>query len=133
MIRAGVAGALAALLAGCGSPGTSVTQDGNGSVNVTTPGATVTVNGGATCAHPDFAPLYADAKITTCAVGTVIYTTAATPAAILAWTRDQAGKSGLKIDLATDMNLSATEGSRNLMVMAMPEGTGSQVTVNWKN
>jgi len=121
---------LALLLAGCGQSAT-VTEGKDGGVTVEKDGTTVSVNG-KDCARASFVPLYADAKITTCVAenkrGTVIYTSAATPGAVLAWYRAAAEKAGLKVNLQTDMNLSASEGKRTLMVMA---GPGNQVTVNW--
>lgn len=119
---------LALLLAGCGaSPsGPAVTVDKDGK--------TVSV-GGKDCARAGFVPLYADAKLTTCAAdgkrGTIIYTSAAAPGAVLAWYRAEAEKAGLKVTLQTDMNLSASQGSRSLMVMAMMQGSDNQVSINW--
>ena len=124
-----LAAALALLLAGC-NQGATVTEGQDGSVTVEKDGKTVSVNAG-DCTRARFVPLYADARITTCVAegkrGTIIYTSAATPGAVLAWYRSEVEKAGLKVSLQTDMNLSASEGNRKLMVMAIDH----QVTVNW--
>lgn len=139
MMRATIAAGLALLMAGCGSPSSTVTQSADGSVKVETEGASVTVNA-KDCVRAAHAPLYADAKITTCVSdnqtegekrGSVIFTTPATPAAVLAWYKAEAEKAGLKTNLQTDMNLSASEGKKTLMVMAMAQGSETGVTVNW--
>jgi hypothetical protein len=97
---------LALLLAGCGSPA-NVTVGPDGSVKVGQGGSTVTVNS-RDCARAAFVPLYADAKVSTCVAdnetagekrGTVIYSSAATPAAVLAWHKAEAEKAGLKVNL----------------------------------
>ena len=119
---------LALLLAGCGSSG-----DSNKSVVIEKDGKTVTV--GKDCARARFVPIYADAKVTTCVAdpgrGTIIYASEATPGAVLAFYKTEAEKAGLKVNLQTDMNLSASAGKRTLMVMSMTQGSENQVTVNW--
>jgi hypothetical protein len=139
------------LLAACGgapsatvttADGTTVTASGNGSVSVKAGNGTADAGTMACTSKPDFVPLYADAKLVTCASGatgakgrgsgTAIYTTAATPAQILAWSKEQAEKAGLAQKLLTDMTYTAAEGDkRTLSVMAMAQGGGTQVTVNW--
>lgn len=135
MVRQAIASGLALLLAACG--GASVTQGPDGSVKVEKDGATVSVNA-KDCERAAHVPLYADAKVATCVStkegekrGTIIYTTAATPAAVLAWYKAEAEKAGLKVNLVTDMNLSASAGNKTMMVMAMMQGSQNQVTVNW--
>lgn len=127
MTRPVAAVALALLLASCGpsaGPGVTVEKDGK-KVSI----------GGRDCARATFVPVYADAKITTCVTeekrGSLIYASAATPGAVLAWTKAEAEKAGLKVTLQTDMNLAASEGNRKLMVMAMMSGSENQVSVNW--
>ena len=139
MVRLTIGAALGLLLASCGSPTGTVTQKADGSVTVQKDGATVTVNA-RDCQRAAHVPLYADAKVTTCVAdnqqsgekrGSVIFTSAATPATVLAWYRAEAEKAGLKVNLQTDMNLSASEGKKTMMVMAMAEGSATQVSVNW--
>lgn len=143
MVRLTIGAGLLALLAGCGGgapqQSTTVTPGADGSVTVAGSNASVTVNA-TECKKPDYAPTYADAKITTCvgdeqdareSRGSVMYTSAAAPAAVLAWSKEQAVKSGLEVSLQNDMSVSASDGDRTLMVMAMPQGSGSQVSVNW--
>lgn len=101
------------------------------------------VEGGNDCSkNPDFVPIYAGATIRICSnahfdamhrtSGTVAYGTSAAPAEVLAWSKEQAAKAGLTARLSTDKMFSAGEGSkRTMMVMALPEGTGSKVNVNW--
>lgn len=134
-MRLAMGAGLALLLSGCGGP--SVTKAPDGSVTVEKDGTRVSVNT-ADCAHAAFVPVYADAKITTCVTskdgdkrGTIIYTSAAVPGVVLGWYKAEAEKAGLKVNLQTDMNLSASEGKRTMMVMAMTEGQATQVTVNW--
>ena len=50
---------------------------------------------------------------------------------MLAFYKTEAEKAGLKVNLQTDMNLSASAGKRTLMVMSMTQGSENQVTVNW--
>jgi len=91
---------------------------------------------------PAFVPLYADAKVTLCSSGhddatrkdsgMLLYASAAAPAAVLAWSKDQALKAGLAERLSTPEMFSAADGEkRTVMVMAAPKGSGSQVTLNW--
>ncbi|MDF7774247.1 hypothetical protein P1X14_03210 [Sphingomonas sp. AOB5] len=103
----------------------------------------LSANGSNDCAkNPDFAPIYTDAKINVCSsahfdatgkdAGTVSYSSAAAPAVILAWSKEHATKSGLAERISNDKMFSAGEGNkRTIMVMALPEGSGSKVTVNW--
>lgn len=120
---------LAALLvAGCGRSAT----------------ATDTVIAGAEdCGKkPAFVPLYADAKVTLCSSnhddatrkdsGMLLYTSAAAPAAVLAWSKAEALKAGLAERLTTPEMFSAADGEkRNVMVMVASKGDGSQITLNW--
>jgi hypothetical protein len=153
MMRMTIAVGLAALLAGCGgSPSTtsatttasSSSENGSAGASV---GSVAAVTGGVEGSNdcskkPDFAPVYAGGTIRVCSSahfdaanrtsGTVSYTTAAAPAAVLAWSKEQAAKAGLAERLSTDKMFSAGEGARRtLMVMALPDGSGSRVTVNW--
>jgi predicted lipoprotein with Yx(FWY)xxD motif len=140
----------AVLLAGCGGKpsATVVTKDGtvvaksDGSVTVTTANESATLTAGAeSCTtKPDFAPVYAGASIKACVAGdalgrhsgSITYTVAAAPAAVLAWSKAEGDKAGLKQNLLTDSMLSASEGEkRTLAVIVTPEGSGSSVIVNW--
>jgi len=91
---------------------------------------------------PVFVPLYADAKVTLCSSGhddatrkdsgMLLYTSAAAPAAVLAWSKAEAAKAGLAERLTTPEMFSAGDGEkRTVMIMAAPKGSGSQVTLNW--
>jgi hypothetical protein len=134
MMRLTIAMGLA--LAGCGS------QTGTDSVQGKV-AEIASAKGSNNCdKNPDFAPIYSDAVIKVCSsahfdatgkdAGTVSYTTAAAPAAVIAWAREQAAKSGLTARIETDKMFSAGEGTKRTMAMFVrPEGTGSNVTVNW--
>ncbi len=91
---------------------------------------------------PAFVPLYADAKVILCSAshddaarkdsGTIIYTAAAAPGIVLAWSKEQVLKAGLTEQLSTPETFSASEGDRRTaMILAAAQGTGSQVTINW--
>lgn len=91
---------------------------------------------------PDFVPLYADARIETCVSGpagephresgTVIYTTGATPEAIIAWYRDKAALDGLVPALATPSLFSARDGGKRSMMAVVETARGAtKVTLNW--
>jgi hypothetical protein len=121
---------MALLLGGCGRHAKEVASD-------------TAIPGAPDCGKkPVFVGLYADAKVTVCSAirgsedgkdsGTIIYTSAAAPAAILAWSKAQAVKAGLIEQLSTPETISVAEGeTRTVMVMAAPNGKGSQVTVSW--
>jgi hypothetical protein len=142
----GVVVLTAMLLAGCGGASTTSTtkveQDGR-TVTVEGGGATVTTGAGIACANKaDFAPVYAGSTIKLCVSapveatgrisGSVSYTNAATPAAVLAWSKQQALAGGFKVNFETDTTFSArADDKRSLVVMVAPDGSGSQVTVNW--
>lgn len=91
---------------------------------------------------PDFVPLYADARIETCVSGpageprresgTVVYTTGATPDAIIAWYKDKAALDGLAPALATPTLFSARDGGKR-SIMAIVENVrgATKVTLNW--
>lgn len=92
--------------------------------------------------RPVFVPIHADAKVMLCSAnrsdatgkdsGTILYTSAAAPGAVLAWSKAEAVKAGLAEQLSTPESFSASEGDRRtLMVLAAAQGTGSQVTLNW--
>ena len=133
-----LAAGLALLLAGC-NQGATDTKSDDASLVVTAAKAGATL-APKDCGHAAHAPIYRDAKITNCVSdsmtegkksGSILYTSAATPGTVLAWYRGEAEKAGLKVALQTDMSLSASEGNRKLMVMAMMQGPDNQVTVNW--
>ncbi|MES2442684.1 MAG: hypothetical protein V4574_07620 [Pseudomonadota bacterium] len=129
MPRLALLAGLAVLLAGCG-----------GSRDVASDTA---IAGNKDCGKkPDFVALEADASVTLCSAnhddaarrdgGTIVYTSAAAPAAVLAAAKAQAAKAGLAEQLSTPEMFSSAEGDRRtVMVMAAPQGAGSQVTVSW--
>lgn len=91
---------------------------------------------------PGFVPLYGDARVETCVSGpgvdpkhesgTVIYTTGATPAAVLAWYKEKAAAEGLAPALSSETMFSAREGSkRSLMAMTQTVKGATKVTLNW--
>jgi hypothetical protein len=91
---------------------------------------------------PDFVPLYADARIETCVSGaageahresgTVVYTTGATPEAIIAWYRDKTAIDGLVPALATPSLFSARDGGKRSMMAVVETVRGAtKVTLNW--
>lgn len=91
---------------------------------------------------PDFVPLYADARVETCVAGpageprresgTVVYTTGATPDAIIAWYKDKAALDGLVPASATPILFSARDGSkRSITAMVEAAHGATKVTLNW--
>jgi hypothetical protein len=91
---------------------------------------------------PDFVPLYADARVETCVSGpageprresgTVVYTTGATPEAVMTWYRDKATGDGLIPALSTPTLFSARDGSsRTMMAMVETVRGATKVTLNW--
>lgn len=132
----------ALLLGACGSP--TVTFEDTSMKNASDLAATVSSPAPAVvdCSgKPDFAPVEAGATITTCTQGdiaatgktsgTIIYTSASAPAAVLAAAKAHATGAGLKVNIENETMVSASEGQRTLMVMAAAQDGGSQVTVNW--
>lgn len=140
MARMMVGLGLAALLSACGG---RPAVDNTASATETRAAEILSANGSNDCKkNPDFAPVYTDAKISVCSsahfdatgkdAGTVSYSSAAAPAVILAWSKEHATKAGLAERISNDKMFSAGEGQkRTIMVMALPEGSGSKVTVNW--
>jgi hypothetical protein len=126
-MRAGLI-AIVLLLAGCGSRGGDL------------PGDTA-IAGFPDCGKkPAFVPVQPDAKVLVCSVshetrkdsGTVIYTSAAAPAALLAAVKDATNKAGLEEKISTPETFSAGQGDRrSVTVMAAPKDAGSQITVMW--
>jgi hypothetical protein len=150
MVRVATAIGLTLLLTACGagsssSPSSTTTATASSNEISLGSAAALTggVEGGNDCSkNPDFVPIYAGGTIRICSnahldslhrtSGMVAYGTSAAPAAVLAWSKEQAAKAGLAERLSTDKMFSAGEGNkRTMMVMALPEGTGSKVTVNW--
>ncbi|MES2097250.1 MAG: hypothetical protein V4459_10875 [Pseudomonadota bacterium] len=139
-LRIFFAGAMLASLGACGES----TDDK--AANDATPANKVTevvAGGPMDCSKlPDFVPLYADAKVSTCVSGggvdpghesgTVIYTVPADPAAVIAWYKGKADSAGLVQSISTDTMYAAREGSkRTIMTMTEKVATGTKVTVNW--
>lgn len=151
-MRVAISAGLALLLTGCG--GASVTA-----TNSTTTGATareqpadaqmsdpLTASGGSNdCSkNPDFAPIYAGAKIVVCSsthfdnnnkdAGSVSYTTDAAPAAVLAFAKESAAKSGFTVRIANETMVSADQDNkRRFMTLARVEGGVTKVVVNWSH
>lgn len=139
-VRIILAGA-ALTLSGCEAGNDNVAAEDRGPTTT----ASVAAPGGsaADCSKlPDFVPLYADARIETCVSGpaaeprresgTVIYTTGATPEAVIAWYKDKAGVNGLTPALVTETMFSARDGSkRSLMTMVETVRGATKVTLNW--
>ena len=123
--------AVAALLAGCGG------------AKKDAPPTDTEVAGEKDCAKkPDFVPLYSDAKVMLCSAdhveatgkdsGTILYTSAAAPAALLAWSKEQALKAGLAEQLSNPGTFAGGQGdAKTLFVMATPQDKGSRVMINW--
>lgn len=150
-MRTMMAMGLAALLTGCGGAGTSTTTvtTSNGTTTSTTTSTdsltalTGGVEGSNDCSkNPDFAPVYAGGTIKVCSSahfdatkktsGSFSYTTPAAPAEVLAFSKEQATKSGLSERIASDKMYSAGEGTkRSLVVITLPDGSGTRATVNW--
>ena len=139
-LRIFLAGA-ALTLGGCEAGNDNHSTDDRGPT--TTASVAAASNAPSDCSKlPDFVPLYADARIETCVSGpaaeprresgTVIYTTGATPDAIIAWYKDKATIDGLVPALATPTLFSARDGSRR-SIMAMVETVrgATKVTLNW--
>jgi len=143
MMRMTIAIGLTALLAACGGSASSTSE------NTTTATSIAAVTGGVegsnNCSkNPDFVAIYAGGTIRVCSSahfdathktsGSVSYTTPAAPAAVLAWSKEQAVKAGLPERMSTDSMVSVGEANKRTMaVFALPDGSGSKVTVNWTN
>ena len=150
MARWAIAAGLAALVAGCGGTGSAPTPgnattptEGTATANAVMSDARTASGGSNDCSkNPDFAPIYTGATPTVCSsthfgntgkdAGSFHYDTAASPAEVLAFAKASAERSGLTVRIANDTMVSAGEGNtRTFMTMALPDGTGSKVTVNW--
>ena len=137
-LRIILAGAMLTL-GGCEAGNDNVAEDrGPAAANAVAAAGTA-----ADCASlPDFVPLYADARVETCVSGpgvdprhesgTVIYTTGATPEAVIAWYKEKANAQGLAPALSNATMFSAREGSkRSLMAMTETARGATKVTLNW--
>jgi hypothetical protein len=133
------------LVAACGSaPKTTDDPVGQNVAAAAAEGKPAALTAATDCgqAPPNFVPLYADAKITTCVSGpdgqkdhvsgTIVYTTQAKPAEVLGWSRGQANASGLGQRLSTDTMYSAGEERRRSIMVVVDTFNGqTRVTVNW--
>ncbi len=133
------------LLAACGgSPKTTDDPFGQNVAMAAAEGKPAALTAATDCgqAPPDFVPLYADAKITSCVSGpdgqkdhvsgTIVYLTNAKPAEVLGWSRGQANASGLGQRRATDKMYSAGEERRRSVMVVVDAVDGrTRVTVNW--
>ncbi len=142
-LRIILAGAMLTL-GGCEAGNDNQSADERGPTTTSSVAASGTAPAAKTdCAKlPDFVPLYADARVETCVSGpgvdarhesgTVIYTTGATPDAVIAWYKDKAALAGLTPALSNTTMFSAREGSkRSLMAMTETVKGATKVTVNW--
>jgi ABC-type enterochelin transport system substrate-binding protein len=149
-MRTTIAIGLTLLLGACGGGGSSSTTTASTSEPASDSAASATalaggVSGSTECAkNPDFVGIYAGGTIKTCSSahfdsthktsGSVSYTTPAAPAAVLAWSEDQAAKAGLPKRMSAASMVSVGEADKRMMVViALPDGAGSKVTVNWTN
>ena len=133
------------LVAACGgSPKTTDDPVGQNVAAAAAEGKPAALTAATDCgqAPPNFVPLYADAKITSCVSGpdgqqdhvsgTIVYVTQAKPAEVLGWSRGQANASGLAQRLATDKMYSAGEERRRSLMVEVDTIDGqTRVTVNW--
>ncbi|WP_227698548.1 hypothetical protein [Sphingomonas hengshuiensis] len=87
-------------------------------------------------------PLYADAQVTSCisgpdglpnhVSGTIVYTTAATPKAVLGWSRSQIDASGLAHRSLSENKYEAGEERRRSIMVVVDSYQGrTRVTLNW--
>jgi hypothetical protein len=156
-MRVAIGAGLALLLAGCGGAGTTTTNTSTSTTTETSSASREpasdakmsdprTASGGSNdCArNPGFAPVYAGSTMVVCSSthfgntgkdsGSFTYTTDATPAAVLAFGKESAGKSRLKVLIDTPAMLSVAEGDKRRFVMfPRAEGGKTKVTVNWTN
>ena len=154
-MRVAIGAGLALLLTGCG--GASVTATNSTTATETSSASReqpvdakmsdpLTASGGSNdCSkNPDFAPIYAGAKIVVCSsthfdndnkdAGSVSYTTDAAPAAVLAFATESAGKSGFTVRIANETMVSADQDNkRRFMTLARVEGGVTKVVVNWSH
>lgn len=135
-----------ALLASCGGRSQSEAEQDPLAQNVAAAaaeGTSARVAAAIDCSNkPDFVPVYADARITTCiagpdrppnhVAGTIVYMSDAEPGKLLGWSRAHANASGLAPRLATPTSYSAgEEARRSLMILVEPKDGATRVTVNW--
>jgi len=151
-MRVAIGAGLALLVAGCGGASVTVTNSTTASAAPREQPADaklsdpLSASGGSNdCSkNPDFAPIYADAKIVVCSsthfdsdnkdAGSVSYTTDAAPAVVLAFAKESAAKSGFTVRIANETMVSAEQGGkRRFMTMARTEGGVTKVVVNWSH
>ena len=140
-LRIFMAGAMLATLGACGEDDGNA-QAANDRGPTTTASVVASGSGPADCSKlPAFVPLYDDARVETCVTGagepgresgTVIYTTGAAPAAIIAWYRDKAKSDAMAEALSTPTLLSVRDasGSSLMALVETVKGT-TKVTLNW--
>ena len=152
MARLAIAAGLTMLLAGCGGTSTTTTNTTTSTDTLREQPADakmsdpLTASGGSNdCSkNPDFAPIYAGAKISVCSsthfdntnkdAGSVSYTTDAAPAAVLAFAKESAAKSGFTVRIANATMVSADQDNkRRFMTLARTEGGVTKVVVNWSH
>ncbi len=130
--------ALALLAAACGGPKTTDDPVAQNVIEASSHGTPAAVAAGTCEAKPDFAPVYPDSKLISCTgatgarSGTVLYTSFATPATILAWSKQQATQAGLAIGAEDARSLNAADGNRRTVrIVADPGPEHTTVTVKW--
>lgn len=136
-----IAGFLA--LVACHGPSPSMTDAAaNDTATIARKGADA-AGGVADCSSkPDFAPVYPGGVISICNAaqigsaskhaGSVLYTTTASPAEVLAYAKEETAKSGLAPRLSTNNMFSAGEGLKRTMMthVEVRDGT-THVVLNW--
>ena len=133
-----MAGVALALLGGCGKAAVQHSS-GNGAAPKK---AALASSRTAPCRKlPDFVPIFADARIDGCVTGseeagtesgTITYTTAATPRAVLAWYKHESSAAGMVEAMSSPTLYGAREtGKRNLIVLTDVMKDGTKVTINW--
>ena len=136
------------LLAGCGDGDVARTTNDPVALNVieaTAKGTSAKLAAAVDCGNlPDFVPVYEGARITTCVSGpdgrgrhvsgNIVYSAAATPDRILAWSRERARAAGLAERLVTPLSFAAGEKTqRSLMVITQRTGAETRVMITWSS
>jgi hypothetical protein len=122
-------------LAGCGGD-KAAEQEGASANAVAAAGDAVECTG-----LPDHVALMPDAKVSLCTraeaipgriSGTVIFTTASNPDAVIAFYKEKTAAAGLQPGITAPGAYSAREGTkRTMMVLPEAAGSGSKVSLNW--
>lgn len=132
---------LALLAVACGGPRTTEDPIAQNVVEATAKGTPAAVAAGTCADKPDFVPIYENSKVLSCTHdarsatrrgGRVIYTSVAHPSAILAWSKQQALRSGLDLGVEDGSSINAREGDRRTLRVTASEGViRTSVTIDW--